>query len=354
MGWSGSTALPPNAATATNQTTANSSLSTIEASVQAIDDPVTTIGTTPLMRVAIFDANNTQVATFPISAASLPLPTGAATSANQTTANSALSAIQTAAEKIDDPVATISSTPLMRVAIFDANDTQLTTFPISAASLPLPTGASTSANQSTANTALSAIQTSVQTIDDPVATINSTPLMRVAIFDANNTQITTFPISASSLPLPTGASTSANQSTANTALSAIQTSVQTIDDPVATISATKVMRVAVYNASDTQVTSFGSTNAPIAGYGVYSAGITAGQMHSGSQAASWVIIQNWDKAYIVVGTDSSIVYGAIGGTTSRGIVVLPKGQSITIPISNLNQIYIIASATTTQVNYIYG
>lgn len=66
------------------------------------------------------------------------------------------------------------------------------TQPVSAASLPLPSGASTAANQSTANTALAAIQTAVETIDNPVATIGTTPLQRVAIFDAADTQITTF------------------------------------------------------------------------------------------------------------------------------------------------------------------
>lgn len=41
------------------------------------------------------------------------------------------------------------------------------------------------------------------------------------------------PVSASSLPLPAGASTSANQATANTALSAIQAAVETLDNAIA-------------------------------------------------------------------------------------------------------------------------
>lgn len=43
------------------------------------------------------------------------------------------------------------------------------TQPVSAASLPLPTGAATAANQSTGNTALSAIQTAVELIDNAVS-----------------------------------------------------------------------------------------------------------------------------------------------------------------------------------------
>lgn len=43
------------------------------------------------------------------------------------------------------------------------------TQPVSAASLPLPTGAATAANQGTANTALSAIQTAVELIDNAIS-----------------------------------------------------------------------------------------------------------------------------------------------------------------------------------------
>jgi hypothetical protein len=71
-------------------------------------------------------------ATQPVSAASLPLPTGAATSANQSTANTSLDSIDT---KID--------------ALTTPSDTQ----PISAASLPLPLGAATAAKQPALGTA---------------------------------------------------------------------------------------------------------------------------------------------------------------------------------------------------------
>jgi hypothetical protein len=70
------------------------------------------------------------------SSTSLPLPTGAATSAKQDTGNTSLASIDT---KID--------------ALTTPSDTQ----PISAASLPLPSGASTAANQATANAFLGGI-----------------------------------------------------------------------------------------------------------------------------------------------------------------------------------------------------
>lgn len=70
----------------------------------------------------------------------------------------------------------------------------------------LPTGAATAANQSTANTALSAIQTAVETLDNAIAGTE----MQVDVVTS---------------ALPTGAATSANQSTMITAL-------QLIDNPV--------------------------------------------------------------------------------------------------------------------------
>ena len=79
----------------------------------------------------------------PVSASSLPLPTGAATSANQTTANASLASLDSKA-----PTLVTGRVPV---------DGSAVTQPISASSLPLPTGAATSALQTTANSALSSI-----------------------------------------------------------------------------------------------------------------------------------------------------------------------------------------------------
>lgn len=135
--------------------------------------------------------------------------------------------------------------------------TGTTTQPVSAASLPLPSGASTLAEQQTQTTAL-------QLLDDTVATtaaaitakgvaISGTDgtLARVVKTDAAGelqVDVLTMPtvtvtgtvtanagsgtqaVSAASLPLPTGASTLAEQQTQTTAL-------QLIDDSVATVAA---------------------------------------------------------------------------------------------------------------------
>lgn len=172
-------ALPTGAATAANQSTANTSLS-------SIDGKLPTLATG---RIPVDGSGVTQ----PISAASLPLPTDAATATNQATANTTLASIDTKTPALSSG----------RVPVDGSGVTQ----PISAASLPLPSGAATSANQSTANTSLASIDTKT-----PALTSG-----RVPVDGSGVTQ----PISVASLPLPSGAATAVNQSTANTSLSSI-------------------------------------------------------------------------------------------------------------------------------------
>jgi hypothetical protein len=83
----------------------------------------------------------------------ISLPTGAATSALQTTGNTSLASIATAL-----------ASPLPVSGTF-----WQATQPISASSLPLPTGAATSANQTTGNTSLAAIAASTAAAE-PAAT----------------------------------------------------------------------------------------------------------------------------------------------------------------------------------------
>jgi predicted secreted protein len=87
-------------------------------------------------------------ATQPVSAASLPLPTGAATAAKQP-------ALGTAGTPSSDVITVQGAASMTALKV----DGSAVTQPVSAASLPLPTGASTAANQTTANTSLSTIAT---------------------------------------------------------------------------------------------------------------------------------------------------------------------------------------------------
>ena len=117
----------------------------------------------------------------PVSAAALPLPSGAATSAKQDTGNTSLGNIDTKTPALGQ-AAMAASVP---VAI--ANNQSAV--PISATALPLPSGASTAAKQPAIGT--------VGTPSSDVLTIQGI---------AGGTAV---PCSHSSLPLPTGAATEA-------------------------------------------------------------------------------------------------------------------------------------------------
>src|SRR6202041_3532145 len=85
--------------------------------------------------------------------------------------------------------------------------------------------ASTSANQVTANTSLASIVTALA--HGQAVSASSVPV--VIASDQSAIPVTgtfwqaTQPVSAASLPLPTGAATAANQATANTSLASIVT-----------------------------------------------------------------------------------------------------------------------------------
>ena len=167
-------------------------------------------------------------ATQPISATALPLPSGASTSAAQTTANATLATIASNTANAGTP--TVSGT--VAVSNFPSSQAVTGTFwpatqPVSASSLPLPTGAATAANQSTMITTLSAIDAGIPTSLGQNTMANS---MSVALAsDQSALPVTgaffqaTQPVSAASLPLPTGAATAANQSTMISSLSTIAT-----------------------------------------------------------------------------------------------------------------------------------
>lgn len=152
--------------TTLGQKTSANSLAVVLPSDQtvSISGSVTASGT-----VAVSNFPVTQ----PVSAVALPLPSGASTSALQTTGNNSLSSIDGKIVAVNTGAVVVSSSAL-------------------------PTGASTSALQTTGNTSLSSI-------DGKIVTVN------------------TGAVTVSASALPTGAATSANQTTANASLSSIDT-----------------------------------------------------------------------------------------------------------------------------------
>lgn len=188
--------------------TAAASLPVTLASDQgAITENLTQVG-----GAAISLGTKTASASLPVILASdqtLPLPSGASTSALQTSGNTSLTSIATNTAKIPSQGAavTAASTPV--------NIASDQTVPVSMAAVP--TGGSTAALQTTGNTSLATIATNTGRIPAQGAAVTaaSTPV--------NIASDQTVPVSATALPLPTGASTSALQTTGNTSLASIVT-----------------------------------------------------------------------------------------------------------------------------------
>lgn len=127
-------------ATEAKQDVGNSSLSSIDGKLNSVSN-----------RLIVDGSQVTQ----PISALSLPLPTGASTEAKQDAEIAKLTSIETILNSIDSGIPVTG--PL--------TDSELRASPvaISAASLPLPTGAATEAKQDTGNSSLSSIDGKLNT-----------------------------------------------------------------------------------------------------------------------------------------------------------------------------------------------
>ena len=210
-------ALPTGAATAAKQDTGNTSLSNIDGKLTTCNTGAVVVSSSALPSGAATSAKQPSpgtagtpsadvitvqgavsmtplkvdgsAVTQPVSAAALPLPAGASTSAKQDTGNSSLASI-------------------------DGKLTACNTGAVVVSSSALPAGAATSAKQPTPGTAGSP--------SADVITVQGTASMSALKVDGS---AVTQPVSASALPLPTGASTAARQDTGNTSLSSIDAKV---------------------------------------------------------------------------------------------------------------------------------
>jgi hypothetical protein len=121
-------------------------------------------------------------------------------------------------------------------------DGSATTQPVSAASLPLPSGASTSALQGTGNTSLASIDTKTPALVTGRVPVDGSGVTQPV---SGSVSVSNFPatqaVSASSLPLPTGAATSALQGTANTSLASIDTKTPALGQALAAASVPVVL-----------------------------------------------------------------------------------------------------------------
>lgn len=229
---------------------------------------------------------------------------------------------------------TISSTSVIKVAVFDDNDTQVTSFGGAGGSGTEYTEDAPAASNPVGGALMlvrkDTLASEVSADGDNVAT-RGTSKGEVYV-----KHVDTLPISAASLPLPSGAATSAKQDTAQTALDAIKTAVELIDNPVATIGTTPLLRVAIFDDSDTQITSFsggggGSYPAPQTRSDTYTAtgagtaidATATGQKHFALQVTETGTVSAWTVT----------LEGSLDGTTYTTLLTHTKagdGSGVTI------------------------
>lgn len=233
--------LPAGAATSALQTTGNSSLTTINSTLGSPFQAGGSIGNTAFASTQSGTWSvgvNNFPATQAISAAALPLPSGASTSALQTTGNTSLATIASNTPAVgqalmaaSSPVVIASNQSAIPVTgtffqatqpvsgtFFQATQPVSGTFwqatqPISAAALPLPTGAATAAGLTTINTTLGSPFQAGASIGNTAFGATQSGTWTVGVNNFPATQA----ISAAALPLPTGAATSAKQPAFGTA-----------------------------------------------------------------------------------------------------------------------------------------
>lgn len=262
-------ALPAGAATAAKQDTGNASLSSIDTkvataakqdtgngSLASIDGKLNSLGqkaSNASVPVVIAGDQSaipaTQSGTWNITNVSgtVSLPTGAATAAKQDTGNASLASIDTKTIKSDTDNVTIVGSTLpsgaateatlatraseATLAALNGKVTTVDTGNVVVSSSALPSGAATAARQDTGNASAASIDSKLGTLGQKLAT-GSAPVVIASDQSAiPSSQSGTWNINnvSGTVSLPTGAATAANQSTANTSLSAIQSSTASLD-----------------------------------------------------------------------------------------------------------------------------
>jgi len=126
-------------------------------------------------------------------------------------------------------------------------------------SLPLPTGASTSALQTTGNNSLSSIDSKITTGNSSLSSIDTkTPALVTGRVPVDGSAVTQ-PISAASLPLPAGAATQATLSSIDAKFSALGQNTMSASTPVVLSSNHSDISVKNKSSSFSNITTTGTT-----------------------------------------------------------------------------------------------
>lgn len=185
-------------------------------------------GKTPALGAALTAAsvpvNVASDQTVPVSAASLPLPTGAATEATLSSIDTDTSTIAGDTTSIDGKTPALGAA--LTAASVPVNIASDQTVPISASSLPLPTGAATEATLSSIDTDTSTIAGDTTSIDGKTPALGAA--LTASSVPVNIASDQTVPVSAAALPLPSGAATEATLSSIDGNITACDTDNVTI------------------------------------------------------------------------------------------------------------------------------
>jgi hypothetical protein len=259
----------------------------------------------------------------PISASALPLPTGAATSSNQTTLGAQTTELNDGTHS--GTIKAASTAPVSTdTALVVAVSPNTPTLPVSLSSSPLPTGAATASNQTTIGTQTTELNDGTHTASikaastAPVATDTAlvvavspnTPTLPVSIS-------ATVAVSAASLPLPTGAATAANQTTLGSQTTEINDGTRT-----GTIKAASTAAVATDTAL---VVAISPNNTPVLPTGA----ATSANQTNGSQETQ--IVQGGNTATVTAASALKVDGSAVTQPVSIAATVAVSATALPLP-----------------------
>jgi hypothetical protein len=189
-----------------------------------------------------------------VQAASLPIPTGASTAANQTTIIGHVDGIEAAFTTLNAKDFATQTT----LAVLNAKVTACDTGSVVVSSSALPSGASTASNQTT-------IIGHVDGIETALATLNAKDFATQTTLATLNTKVTacnTGAVVVSSSALPSGASTSALQTTGNASLSSIDGKITACNTGAVAGTVTANQGAPLVSGTGWRVTEYGTAGLP--------------------------------------------------------------------------------------------
>lgn len=287
---------------------------------------------------------NAGTGTFAVSAASLPLPTGAATETTLSSINTKIPALGQALMAASTPVVLASNQSAITVAQATAGNLNATvvgtvtanagtgTFAISAASLPLPTGAATETTLSSINTKTPALGQAAMVASMPVVIASNQTAITVAQATAANLNATV-----------TGTVTSNIGTTNGLALDASLTSISakfgSLGQKAMAGSAPVVL------ASD-------QAAIPVTQSGTWSNRLTDGTNTAAVKAASTAAVAADPALVVAISPNNSITTSMAKATTGTNSTVAYTTTSTTLKASNANRLGIFITNDTNRILYV--